>query len=119
MTTTPTFVDNAVADIPLSVDEFGVIRIGDSGVPLESVMTLYRDGATAEEIADSFTSLDQADLHYVLGFALRHRSQIDAYLSNRAVAEAKIRQQVESQFDVTQLKARVQQRRQARELPGC
>ena len=110
---TRTFAENAVADIPLSVDEDGVIRIGDSGVPLESVIVLFRDGATAEDIAEAFTSLDSADLHYVLGYSLPHRSEIDAYLSSRAAEQARIREEVESRFDVSDLKARIERRRQA------
>jgi uncharacterized protein (DUF433 family) len=112
-TMTQNFAENAVADIPLWTDEHGVIRIGDSGVPLESVIVLFRDGATAEEIAQAFTSLDRADLHYVLGYSLRHSSEVDSYLNSRAAEEARVRAEVESRFDTSDLKARILQRRQA------
>jgi uncharacterized protein (DUF433 family) len=113
MTIAQTFAQNAVADIRLSVDEYGVIRIGDSGVPLESVIVLFREGGTAEEIAEAFTSLDPADLHLVLGYSLRHPSEVDAYLNSRAAEEVRIRAEVEGRFDMSALKARILQRRQA------
>ncbi|MGE0376647.1 MAG: DUF433 domain-containing protein [Planctomycetaceae bacterium] len=109
------FASNAVAEIPLSTDEHGVIRVGNSRVPLESVISYYREGATAEEIAEAFPALDCADLHYVLGYSLRHRTEVDAYMSVRAQDEARIRDEMDRTFDLAELKARIERRRQAAE----
>lgn len=110
-----TFADNPIADIPLRVDEQGVIRIGHTGVQLESVLARHRDGASLSELLASFPSLDAADLHLVLGYALRHPTEMDDYLKDRAEDEARIRQDIESQFDASHLKERIQQQRRSPE----
>ncbi|MCA9077905.1 MAG: hypothetical protein KDA93_22950 [Planctomycetaceae bacterium] len=106
------FADNAVTDTPLSVDEHGVIRIGQTGVLLESVVMFYRESATAEQIVQAFPALDPAEIHYVLGYSLQYRDQIDDYLASRAADEARVRSEVEGRFDVSALKARVQRERE-------
>jgi uncharacterized protein (DUF433 family) len=49
--------------VPLTITEFGTIRVGRSRVSLDSVVYQYEQGATAERIAESFPSLDLADVY--------------------------------------------------------
>ncbi len=53
--------------IPLTVDDDGVIRVGRTHVTLDTVITAFLDGATAEEIAQQYPSLDLADVYSVIG----------------------------------------------------
>ena len=58
---------------PLRQDAHGVIRVGQTRVTLESVISLFEQGVSAEEIG---LRNDVMDLHYVyatLSYYLGHR----------------------------------------------
>lgn len=67
--------------IPLREDASGVWRIGNTRVTFETVWRAWQDGADAEQIAMRFPSLELADVHAVLAFALRHRDIVDTYMA--------------------------------------
>ena len=83
--------------IPLKADVHGVIRVGGTRVPLETLIAAYREGATAEEIGEQYPSVALADVYASLAYYLRHRPEVDAYLTQgeaelaRAQEEAKRR----------------------------
>ena len=66
--------------VPLRTAEGGVVRIGDSRISLDSVVYDYKNGATAEQIAFNFPTLDLADIHAVIAWYLRHREEVEQYL---------------------------------------
>lgn len=66
--------------LPLAVDGGGVVRVGGTRVTLEAVVIAFRQGATAEEIARQFPALAPGDVYSVLGFYLRRREEVDAYV---------------------------------------
>ena len=69
--------------LPLRQDEHGTIRVGNTRVLLELVIRAHQAGTTAEEIARRFETLDLADVHAVLAYYLRHRREVDEYLTRR------------------------------------
>jgi uncharacterized protein (DUF433 family) len=72
-------------ELPLLQDEYGSIRIGGTRVTLDLVVLAFRDGATVEQIAEEFDTLDVADVHVVIGYYLKHREEVDQYLARREV----------------------------------
>ena len=97
--------------IPLTVDVHGVLRVGNTRVTLDTVIAAFADGATAEEIVQQYPSLHLADVYSVLGYYLRHTSEIDAYLQQRRVQRETIRQQNEARFDPHGVRDRLLARR--------
>lgn len=69
--------------IPLRTDENGAIRVGDTRVLLELVIHAYFAGETPESIVDSYSSLSTADVYAVIGYYLKNREEIDAYVRQR------------------------------------
>jgi uncharacterized protein (DUF433 family) len=69
--------------LPLRVEPDGGIRVRVSRVHLELVIAAYENGATAEEIAASYDTLDLADIYTVLGYYLRHRDEMRNYVEQR------------------------------------
>lgn len=61
---------------PLHQDGRGVIHVGGTRVTLESVIRLFDEGATAEEIALRFDTLNLHDIYATLGYYLGHRQQV-------------------------------------------
>jgi uncharacterized protein (DUF433 family) len=95
----------------LSRDADDVIRVGGTRVTLDTVVGAYRDGASAEEIARRYPSLELADIHAVIGYYLHHRSQVEAYLTEREARAATVRRENESRFDPTGVRDRLLTRR--------
>jgi uncharacterized protein (DUF433 family) len=80
---------------PLQMDEHGIVRIGGSRVMLELVVHAFDEGASADEIAARYPSLDLADVHATLAYILRHRSEVDAYMADSEGAAAEMRRSIE------------------------
>ncbi len=86
-----------IADpLPLRLDEGGTYRIGKTRVRLDTVIYAYNSGSTAHDIARDYPSLDLADVHSVVGYYLRHRGEVDAYLAARQEAADKLRDEIEA-----------------------
>ena len=77
----------AIETIPLTKDEHGVFRVGRARVTLDLVIRAFRRGATPEEIAESYTSLQLADIYQVMGYYLKHHGELDEYLERHAREE--------------------------------
>lgn len=69
--------------IPLSKDAYGVYRIGRSRVTLDLVVRAFNRGATPEEIVQDFPSITLTDVYQVIGYYLKHGSELAGYLNQR------------------------------------
>lgn len=76
--------------IPLRIEADHGLRIGQSHIFLDAVVTAYKHGATAEEIVWQFPSLALADVYAVLGYYLRHTAEIEAYLTQQGVSASEL-----------------------------
>lgn len=97
--------------MPFAVDVQGVLRVGNTRVTLDTVLTAFADGATAEEIVQQYPSLHLADVYSVIAYSLRHTTKIDTYLQQRRAQREAIRQQNEARFDPHGVRDRLLPRR--------
>lgn len=97
--------------VPLAADADGVIRVAGTRVTLDTVAAAFQRGATAEEIAQQYPSLSLADVYSVIGYLLRHQSEVNAYLEEQADAAAAVRKEVESRSDALGIRDRLLARR--------
>lgn len=97
--------------LPLETDADGVVRVGKTRVTLDTVVLAFSDGATPEEIAQQYPALQLADLYSAIGYYLRHRSEVDAYLRQRAHQVDEVRILNEARFDSSGVRARLLARR--------
>jgi uncharacterized protein (DUF433 family) len=97
---------------PLRTDEHGVIRVADTKVSLESVVLAFDRGASAEEIVESFPTLDLGAVYGTLAYVLADRSAVDAYLATRRDCLEELRADAERRFPARDLRARLLSRRQ-------
>lgn len=98
--------------MPLTVDAQGVVRIGKSRVVLEAVVYAFVDGATAEEIALQYPSLELADIYATIAYYLHHKTQIDAYLQQRDALAKQVQTRIEAANNPVGVRARLLARRQ-------
>ncbi|HOW80604.1 MAG TPA: DUF433 domain-containing protein [Verrucomicrobiota bacterium] len=96
---------------PLGVDADGVIRVASTRVTLETAAHAFHRGATAEEIVQQYPSLALADVYAVIGYILRHESDVAAYLGQRAEECSTIREENERRFDSQGVRSRLLARR--------
>ena len=92
--------------VPLETDADGVVRVGDTRVTLDTVITTFKNGATAEEIAQQYP-LHLADIYAVISYYLRHTQAVEDYLSKRQEQAVKVREENETRFDPTGIRERL------------
>lgn len=101
-----------IEPVPLKTDSHGIIRVGGTRVSLDTIVMAYREGATAEEIAEQYPSVALPDIYASLGYYLRHRSEIDAYLvQGAAMAERTHEESKRRHGDWPDLRQRLSDRR--------
>lgn len=109
------FVTHAEAP-PLREEADGAVRVGNTRVLLEMVIWSFQDGATAETMVERFSTLSLADVYAVIAYYLRHRSEVETYLSRRQQqgdeVETLIRKQ---QGDLGDVRSRLLARAQSRD----
>lgn len=71
------------------------------------LMTLFHQGATAEEIVNRYPSLNLADVYATIAFYLKHQSEVEAYLQQRQQQAQKIRVINQARFDPQGLRDRL------------
>jgi uncharacterized protein (DUF433 family) len=93
---------------PLRRDASGAFRVGGSRVLLELVIRAFQDGATPETIAQRYPSVARGDIYAVVAYYLRHREDIESYLTDREQQAREVRQRIESrQGDLADFRARL------------
>lgn len=100
--------------IPLETDEHGVIRVGRTRVTLDTVLAAFAKGASAEEIVHQYDALELADVYAVIAYYLRHRIEVDDYLTRQNALRQAIRKDNELRFDANGIRARLLARRSAK-----
>lgn len=99
--------------IPLETDADGVMRVGQTRVTLDTVVTAFKDGATAEEIAQQYPTVALADVYYVIGYYLRRRDEVDAYLGKRRKDADVLQGRMEARFNPVGIRERLMARQKS------
>ncbi len=94
-------------EVPIAADEDGVLRVGGTRVTLDVIVSAFEHGATPEEIAQDFSSLQLADVYAVLSYYLQHSERIAGYLSERRDEAEMLRRHIESRSEVAGLRQRL------------
>jgi uncharacterized protein (DUF433 family) len=67
----------------LRLDSTGTIRIGQTRVTLDTLVSVHHQGYTPEQILQSYPSLTLPEIYSALGYYLRHQEELDSYLAKR------------------------------------
>lgn len=84
--------------LPLKMDDHGSIRVSNSRVTLDSLIASYHQGATPEEIHESFDVVPLTDVYAVIAYYLANRATLDEYLRQRQEEGERIRQEWEARY---------------------
>ena len=72
------------------MDAHGVYRVGGTRVTLDLVVRAFNRGATAEEIVQSFPTLQLPDVYQVIGYYLKHSAELAEYFKKREREEKEL-----------------------------
>jgi uncharacterized protein (DUF433 family) len=100
--------------VPLRTDDHGVLRVGNTRVPLDTVVYAFNQGASPEEIVMSYPTLHLTHVYAVVNYYLYNRAEVDAYLGQREVAAARIQDENEKRFPQVGIRARLLGRRKTK-----
>lgn len=93
--------------VPLRTDEHGVMRIGDTRVRLDTVITAWKQGESPEQIVENFDVLDLADVYAVISYYLNHREEVERYLERNRDEAERVRAEMESRFPQAGIRERL------------
>lgn len=100
--------------IPLAQDAHGVYRVGGTRVTLDMVVRAFDRGATAEEIAQDFPSLPLSDVYQVIGYYLKHSSELVEYFEKRVREDKELLAAHQEEWSPRGLRERLLARRNSR-----
>ncbi len=83
---------------------------------LDTLVATFEDGATPEEIAQQFPSVELADVYAVIAYYLERRTDVRAYLAKREATRELVRSQNEQRFDPVGVRERLLRRQRASDI---
>lgn len=89
----------ALEPVPIETDAHGVVRVAQTRVTLDTVVTAFLEGCTPEEIGEQYPSLQLSDIYLAIGYYLRHTDEVHTYLAERQRQSAIIQQKAEQRFN--------------------
>ena len=94
-------------NIPIETNKDGVIRVGNTRVTLETLVSAFNDGSTAEEIVYQFPVLNLADVYAVIAYYLRNRDTVEKYLNNRMQLAGQIKRRNQENKNMNDIRKRL------------
>ena len=93
--------------VPIKTNKDGVILVSGTRVTLDTILGAFSDGLTAEEIAYQYPSVPLADIYSVIGYYLRQKKQVDAYLKRREKQAREVYLLNEKRFNTSGIRERL------------
>jgi uncharacterized protein (DUF433 family) len=84
--------------VPLRTDEQGVMRVGRTRVPLDTVVYAFNQGASPEEIVLSYHTLNLTDVYAIINYYLHNRAEVDGYLRQHETEAERMKIENEQRF---------------------
>ncbi|WP_445635078.1 DUF433 domain-containing protein [Nostoc sp. DSM 114161] len=100
---------------PLKSNEHGVVIVGKTRVTLDTIVAVFQQGATAEEIVYRYPSLDLADVYATIAFYLNHQAEVEAYLQQRRQQSQEIRAINQATYEPQALRDRLLARKSSQQ----
>jgi uncharacterized protein (DUF433 family) len=85
-----------IMTIPLQRDEHGTIRVSNTRVTLDTLISRYHQGDSPEEIHEGFPTVPITDIYAVIAYYLAYHNELDVYLQRQKEEAEHIRQKIEA-----------------------
>ena len=97
---------------PLYMDEDGAVRVGKTRVTLDSILWSFHTGASAEQIAEKYPSLELGDIYAAIAYYLWNRARVNDYLAHRRREEEAVLGEIAQRFSREGVRERLLARRE-------
>ncbi|MGB7445087.1 MAG: DUF433 domain-containing protein [Coleofasciculaceae cyanobacterium] len=94
----------------MEVNADGVVQVGGTRVTLDTVVAVFNQGATPEEIVFQYPFLQLADVYAAVSYYLRHQHEVEVYLKQRQQRSSEIRRLNEAKFSPQGVRERLMAR---------
>ena len=101
---------------PLRQGDHGVVYVGQTRVPIDTVIEAFIDGDSAETIVDCYDVLTLSEVYATVAFYLAHRNEVDSYLKDRRSESEMLRREIESEPGYVESRERLLARARTRGL---
>ena len=88
-----------------------MIRVSGKRVTLDSILSAFNEGATPEGIAQHYPTAPLADIHHLIGYCLRHTTEMEEYLRGRPRESQEVPRQNEARWKPGGVRQRLLARR--------
>ena len=97
--------------IPLTRWKDGSIRVGNTRVLLELLISAFNEGRTPEEIVINYPTLQLVEVYGAITYYLENRDQMDAYITKRASEADQLWATIEADVNQKMLREKLLARR--------
>lgn len=101
----------STSEILLEKNSAGVLYVGETRVPLDTVIYAFNEGATPEEIVWRYPTLDLAQVYAAISYYLQNRGEVENYLDERTTRHTEIKAEAENRFEPKGIRERLLARR--------
>ncbi len=100
---------------PLAINADNVVLVGKTRVTLDTVVSVFKQGTTAEEIVYRYPALKLADVYATIAFYLKHQDMVEKYLKERQDQAQAVRKLNETRLDPHGIRDRLLARKHEQE----
>ncbi|MBI3165100.1 MAG: DUF433 domain-containing protein [Chloroflexi bacterium] len=93
--------------LPLFRDNNGVVKIVGTRVTLDTLIGAFLRGATAEEIAGQYPTLDLSDIYLTISFYLQNKAEVETYLEQRTNYRQAVKKENQKRFSSNGLREKL------------
>jgi len=101
----------STSEIVLEKSNTGVLYVGTTKVPLDTIVHAFNEGATPEEIVWRYPTLDLSQVYAAVSYYLQNRPEVENYLRERAARHTEIKAEAEARFKPQGIRERLLARR--------
>lgn len=101
----------APPELPVHVEANGAVRVGDTRVTLEVVLTAFEQGETPEQVVHAYPSLQLGDVCMLYAYYCKNRELFCQYLEHSRAEEQNIRQKIEAEYPTISVRQRLKSKR--------
>ena len=100
---------------PLEINADNVVLIGKTRVTLDTIVNVFKQGTTAEEIVYRYPVLKLADVYATIAFYLNHQQMVEDYLAARQADAQEVQKLNEARLDAHGIRDRLLARKHEQE----
>jgi uncharacterized protein (DUF433 family) len=101
--------------VPLRTSVDGVVYIGQTRVPLETVVVIFNEGSSPEEIAMQLPALTLSHIYQTIGYYLANRDEVDAYVAAAEKHSQQVYAENQTRFSSSELREQLLRRKRESE----